>query len=188
VVTTNVDGLETDSRESDFLPEDKVLRLHGRLYELQCKGHTIPLTDEMATALANQQPVVCDICEKEPATQANGREHLARPSADRKQPAPPMLFYNDPGDNSLGDADQEMFNSLFHGIQITKPDLVFVIGSSLTNAMLRNALSSLENATIYIVNPSLNANNRIPNAIVIQATADEWARRVNVYLDTLSRE
>lgn len=184
VVTTNVDGLETDSRIPGFLADSKVLRLHGVVYELKCHGHTVPLTVEMANALADKQPVDlsnCAQCSKQEATGNNGRQHLKRSSAT-PPPAPPMRFFDDSEDIDLGDAEQAMFTDIFKVPHL--PPLVFVIGSSLRNRDLKKALLGLVDfASIYIVDPLPNKNHKeFLRATIIRATADEWATRVNASL------
>jgi NAD-dependent SIR2 family protein deacetylase len=189
VVSTNVDGLETDASAEGSLPEDKVLRLHGRLYEVKCKGHTVPLTMEMALALAKQEPIDlsnCAKCNQDAALPNTGREHLARPSANRQPHAPPMAFYEDVEDTGLSDADQKWFDELFNGDRI--PDLVFIIGSSLRGRDLKRALLGLT-VPMYIVDTSPSSHHReLKTATIIQTTAEEWAKRVNGHLDGLQNK
>jgi len=188
IVSTNVDGLETDKRVENFLPESKVLRLHGRIYELECKGHTAPLTVEMARALAKRELVELPNCSQctEEGMKANERGHLKRRTAKQQPPAPAMRFFDDYGDLQLGDEEHTMFSDIFGG-KLT-PDLVFIIGSSLRSQDLRKALHKVkESATTYIVDSSPNQHHReFEDAITIHTTAEKWAARVDAHLNLAS--
>lgn len=189
VVTTNVDGLETDPHNPEFLPEGKVLRLHGVVYEVKCTGHSVPLTVEMASALALDQPVdppPCPQCPDKEAKKKNGREHLSRDSATYKPLVPAMTFFDHVGDTELGDAQQALFDKVFN--PTPHLGLFFIIGSSLRNACLKKALLKVQrSAKIYIVDPLHNTNHReFTEAVTICTTAEEWATRVGVYLSRQS--
>lgn len=184
VISTNVDGFETDEREQNFLPEDKVLRLHGRCYQVQCNGHTVPLTREMAEILATHGSFDFTDCPKcaEVPERSTGREHLSRQAAARRLTMPDMAFFDDPTKNELGDEEQKRFDELFNGR--LQPRLVFIIGSSLRNAALKQALQRLENASLYVIDPHPNASHRaLKGATILSITAEEWAHRILAHLD-----
>jgi NAD-dependent SIR2 family protein deacetylase len=183
VVSTNVDGFETDERDRDFLPEDKVLRLHGRCYEVQCNGHTVPLTHEMADTLAVQGSFEFPDCPKcaELLERGTGYELLSKQAAARHLTMPDMTFSDDSVNNEIGGEEQAKLNELFFGK--LQPRLVFIIGSSLNNALLMQAVQKLENARLYVIDPHPSANQlALEGATIISTTAEKWARRILTYL------
>jgi NAD-dependent SIR2 family protein deacetylase len=124
----------------------------------------------------------CNKC----AGRSNPRAHLTRASPTQGPTQPAITFFNDLVQNHLDDEQQARFNEIFSGK--AQPSLVFVIGSSLKNLGLTSALRNLANATIYIVDPHPTAVHRsfpVDRTVIITASAEEWAQRVNAHMDKL---